>query len=223
VTGRLAAVAERPGDPRRPRDGHPGGAARRLGGRARAGVAVGRGPRSQQRVMREPGRFRVPVPRTTAGAGARSLMSSLRATQSAALSPLRVRRNRGCIRAKGGAAFAQFQQTPTAGPDEVGQRDLADRRPPLSQSGCRSGDGAAVAGGHTLAVDFRDTLSRRTGRTTTTSATAGARRVVSVVRLSGPRRPAAGVAQRFPRSRRPARCCSNPGGEGPARIGFCWA
>ena len=45
------------------------------------------------------------------------------------------------------------------------------RRPKaLSQSGCRSGDGAAVAGGDTLAVGFRDTLSRRAGRTTTTSA-----------------------------------------------------
>jgi hypothetical protein len=37
------------------------------------------------------------------------------------------------------------------------------RRPKaaLSQSGSRSGDGAAVAGGDTLAVDFRDTPSRR--------------------------------------------------------------
>ena len=37
--------------------------------------------------------------------------------------------------------------------DEVGQRDLADRRPPLSQSGSRSRDAAAVAGGDALAVD----------------------------------------------------------------------
>ena len=102
-----------------------------------------------------------------------------------------------------------------------GQRDLADRRPALSQSGSRSGDAAAVAGGDTLPVDFRDTPCRRAGRTTSRSAPAGARRDASCGRLSGPGRTAAGVAQRFPRSRRPpCRCCSNPAGEGPARTGF---
>jgi hypothetical protein len=55
-------------------------------------------------------------------------------------------------------ALARFLLTPTAGSDEVGQRDLVDRRPPLSQSGSRSGDAVAVAGGDTLAVDFRETL-----------------------------------------------------------------
>ena len=105
--------------------------------------------------------------------------------------------------------------------DEVGQRDLADRRPPLSHPGSRSGDGAAVAGGDTLAVDFLTTPSRRAGRTTITSAPARARRVASCGSSSGPRRTAAGVAQRLPRSRRPpCRCCSNPAGEAPARTGF---
>ena len=102
------------------------------------------------------------------------------------------------------------------------------RTGPSSTEGRRSAnrDPGAVTGlqsqaGGGLAVDSCDTLSRRAGRTTTTSATAGARRVASSGSLSGPRCTAAGGVQRFPRSRRPpCRCCSDPAGEAPARIGL---
>jgi hypothetical protein len=103
--------------------------------------------------------------------------------------------------------------------DEVGQRDLADRRPPLSQSGSRSRDAAAVAGGDTLAVDSCDTPvpPRWTNHDHVRIGRSSWCRVCG--RSSGPRRTAAGVAQRSPRSRRPPRRCGNPAGEGPARTG----
>ncbi len=79
--------------------------------------------------------------------------------------------------------FAGLELTPTVTRWDGATSPTEGRAQPI---GMRSGDGAAVAAGDTLAVDFRDTPSRRAGRTTTTSAPAGACRVVYVAARRAP-------------------------------------
>ena len=103
--------------------------------------------------------------------------------------------------------------------DEVGQRDLADRRPRSANREAEAVMGlqspAAKPSRSTFVTRFLAGLDEPRPRPHRRSSC----RVCG--RSSGPRRTAAGVAQRLPRSRRPpCRCCSNPAGEGPARIGF---
>ena len=86
------------------------------------------------------------------------------------LDPLRpANGSRFCSRGEAGTRRAV---TMASGTDEVGQRDSADRRPPLSQSGCRRGNGAAVAGGWlAAAAGCAERTTRRSGTVTATRST----------------------------------------------------
>ena len=103
--------------------------------------------------------------------------------------------------------------------DEVGQCDLADRRPRSANREAEAVMGlqspATTPSRSTFVTRFLAGLDEPRPRPHRRSSC----RVCG--RSSGPRRTAAGVAQRLPRSRRPpCRCCSDHAGEAPARTGF---